>query len=71
MEYLAIDHIYPDWKMWIDFIAGEQEAGLRLDSLANSHQVEVPIKHPDEIKAIFDTISYSKARAYFICFIST
>jgi puromycin-sensitive aminopeptidase len=60
MEYLAVDHMFPDWNIWMDFVSNEQEAGLRLDGLENTHPIEVPIKHPDEIKSIFDTISYSK-----------
>ncbi|HUC87953.1 MAG TPA: M1 family metallopeptidase [Candidatus Binatia bacterium] len=60
MEYLAVDDAFPKWDIWTEFIVSEQEAGLKLDALENTHPVEVPIKHPDEIRTIFDTISYSK-----------
>lgn len=36
---------------------------LDLDSLKNSHPIEVPIGHPDEIDEIFDDISYHKGAA--------
>ena len=60
IEYLAVDHIFPEWEMWTQFIADEQQAALRLDALENTHPIEVPVHHPDEIRTIFDTISYAK-----------
>lgn len=60
IEYMAVDHLFPAWKMWTQFIVDEQQQGLKLDALENTHPVEVAINHPDEIRAIFDTISYSK-----------
>ncbi|MEO8784718.1 MAG: M1 family metallopeptidase [Candidatus Saccharimonadales bacterium] len=60
IEYLAVDNIFPDWNMWTQFITDEQQSALRLDALASTHPVEVPVHHPDEIRTIFDTISYNK-----------
>jgi len=60
IEYMAVDKLFPDWQMWIQFLAEEQQAALRLDALENTHPIEVPVHHPDEIRTIFDTISYSK-----------
>lgn len=60
IEYLAVDHLYPDWDMWTQFVANEQQSALKLDALDNTHPVEVPINHPDEIRSIFDAISYNK-----------
>ena len=60
IEYLAVDKLFPDWDVWTQFIVDEQEQGLRPDSLRNTHPVEVPINHPDEIRTIFDSISYQK-----------
>lgn len=59
-EYLAVDHLYPNWKMWTQFIVDEQQQALKLDALEHTHPIEVPINHPDEIRTIFDAISYSK-----------
>ena len=33
---------------------------LQLDALDNSHPIEVPVGHPDEVDEIFDAISYCK-----------
>ncbi len=60
IEFLAVDHIFPEWKMWTQFIIDEQQQALKLDALEHTHPVEVPVSHPDEIRSIFDTISYSK-----------
>lgn len=59
-EYLAVDKLFPNWKMWTQFIVDEQQPALRLDSLEHTHPVEVSIGHPDEIRTIFDNISYGK-----------
>jgi puromycin-sensitive aminopeptidase len=60
IEYLAIDHLFPEWQMWTQFYADEQQAAFRIDGLENTHPIEVAVHHPDEIRTIFDTISYSK-----------
>jgi aminopeptidase N len=60
IEYLAVDHLFPDWNMWTQFIVDEQQQALKLDSLEHTHPIEVPVNHPDEIRSIFDAISYSK-----------
>ncbi len=60
IEYLAVDKLFPDWQMWTQFIVDEQQQGLKLDALEHTHPVEVQVSHPDEIRTIFDTISYSK-----------
>ena len=60
ISYLAVDKLFPDWQMWTQFMIDEQQQALKLDALEYTHPVEVPINHPDEIRTIFDTISYSK-----------
>jgi puromycin-sensitive aminopeptidase len=60
MSYLAVDHLFPEWDVWTQFIADEQSLGMRLDALENTHPIQVAINHPDEIRTIFDAISYEK-----------
>lgn len=60
---LAVDHLFPEWGVWTDFVIGETFRGQDLDALTNSHPVQVDIKDPDEIRAIFDAISYNKGGA--------
>ncbi len=60
IEYLVIDELFPDWQMWTQFVIDEQQQALKLDALENTHPVQVTVGHPDEIRTIFDAISYSK-----------
>lgn len=60
VEYLAIDKIFPEWEMWTEFVVDDYLRGQSLDSLANTHPVEVNVDNPEEIRSIFDAISYSK-----------
>ncbi len=60
MEYLAVDALYPEWHFWTHFSVDEQQTALKADSLEHTHPIEVPVKHPDEIRTIFDIISYQK-----------
>lgn len=60
IEFLAVDNIFPQWQMWTQFSVDEQQQALKLDALEHTHPIEVPVNHPDEIRSIFDAISYSK-----------
>lgn len=60
MSWLAVDHLFPDWKVWTQFIVDEQGLALKLDALEHTHPIEVEVNHPDEIRTIFDAISYEK-----------
>jgi puromycin-sensitive aminopeptidase len=59
VSYLATDSLFPEWKIWTQFLE-ESTEGLRLDGLAESHPIEVEINHACEIDEIFDAISYRK-----------
>lgn len=60
IEYLAVDHIFPEWDIWTQFIYSDLGSALKLDGLANTHPIEVEVYHPSEIAEIFDRVSYSK-----------
>ncbi|KAF3446074.1 hypothetical protein FNV43_RR11253 [Rhamnella rubrinervis] len=59
VSYLAADSLFPEWKIWTQFL-DESTEGLRLDGLEESHPIEVEINHAGEIDEIFDAISYRK-----------
>lgn len=60
IEFLAMDHVFPEWNMWEQFHVMDKVDGLHLDALASTHPIEVPVAHPKEISEIFDAISYHK-----------
>jgi len=60
IEYLCVDHCFPDWNIWLQYINMACKKALQLDAMDNSHPIEVPVGHPDEVDEIFDAISYSK-----------
>ncbi|GJD12448.1 Puromycin-sensitive aminopeptidase [Galdieria sulphuraria] len=58
--YLAVDHLFPDWEVWKDFVSSTFASALKLDSLASSHPIEVDVKKASDVNEIFDAISYNK-----------
>ena len=58
----AVDHIFPQWDMWTQFVFQDTNGGLNLDGLKNSHPIEVEVTNPAEIGELFDAISYNKGR---------
>lgn len=60
IEYLAVDKMFPEWDIWTQFSVQDLGVALRLDSLRNTHPIEVEVGHPSEIGEIFDEVSYSK-----------
>ncbi len=61
MEYLAIDALYPEWNIWLDFATSESVSALRRDSIDGVQPVQIDVNHPDEINTLFDgAIVYAK-----------
>ena len=60
IEYLAVDHLFPNWDIWTQFAFNDLGIALKLDALKSTHPIEVKVGHPDEIGEIFDEVSYSK-----------
>jgi aminopeptidase N len=63
METFCVDKMFPSWHMWDLYLADRYALALRLDSLSNSHPIEIEVNHPDEINEIFDMVSYAKGGA--------
>lgn len=59
-EFLCVDHLFPDFDIWTQFVTDMYTEALEADCLKNSHPIEVPVGHPSEIDEIFDEISYNK-----------
>ena len=41
IEYLCVDHTHPEFDIWTNFLSREYANALSLDSLTNSHPIEV------------------------------
>ena len=48
------------YKFWLFLFPTNLHSALDLDSLDNSHPIEIPVGHPEEVDEIFDIISYQK-----------
>ncbi|KAJ2493003.1 hypothetical protein IWW37_001007 [Coemansia sp. RSA 2050] len=57
---LAVDHVYPEYHIWTQFLVDDLQRALALDALRSSHPIQVPVRRSSEISQIFDAISYSK-----------
>ncbi|CAH2301804.1 puromycin-sensitive aminopeptidase [Pelobates cultripes] len=60
IEYLCVDHCFPEYDIWTQFVFADYTRAQELDALDNSHPIEVNVGHPSEVDEIFDAISYSK-----------
>lgn len=60
MAYKAVDHFFPEWKTWEDFIGDETSEAFEDDSIKSTHPIEVHVENPHQIEELFDAISYSK-----------
>ncbi len=60
MSYAAVDHLFPQWHMWTQFIYQDMGGAFKLDALKTTHPIEVEVHHPSQINEIFDAVSYNK-----------
>jgi aminopeptidase 2 len=60
LEWVAVDHFYPEWKCWEYFVAESFQAALKLDELDSSHPINNNVKLAKDIDGVFDTITYLK-----------
>ncbi|XP_028402372.1 glutamyl aminopeptidase-like [Dendronephthya gigantea] len=60
VEYLGVHEAEPDWEFKEQFLTSDLHRAFRLDALASSHPIQVEVNDPEEIKTVFDSITYSK-----------
>lgn len=60
MSFKARDHEFPEWHAYEDFISDNIGQALVQDQLKATHPINVDVKTPGEIDALFDAISYQK-----------
>ncbi|KAM7534077.1 hypothetical protein Aperf_G00000104900 [Anoplocephala perfoliata] len=60
ISYLGVDHCFPDYDIWTNFLTSEFNVAMEADGLKTSHPIEVDVHSPEEIDEIFDAVSYEK-----------
>ncbi|KAG5678359.1 hypothetical protein PVAND_008041 [Polypedilum vanderplanki] len=60
VEFLCVNHLFPEYDIWTQFLTDMYTPALDADCLENSHPIEVEVNNPSEIDEIFDEISYNK-----------
>lgn len=64
MEKVCTDKLFPHWRVWDLYLATSRyRNAIEIDSLKNSHPIEVELYHPNEISETFDMVSYEKGTA--------
>eukprot|EP01127_Copromyxa_protea_P012138 TRINITY_DN3126_c0_g1_i1.p1 TRINITY_DN3126_c0_g1~~TRINITY_DN3126_c0_g1_i1.p1 ORF type:complete len:867 (-),score=252.09 TRINITY_DN3126_c0_g1_i1:54-2654(-) len=56
----AVAQFFPEWQVWKQFISDYIFRAFKVDSLRNSHPIEVDVSKARDINEIFDAISYCK-----------
>ncbi|MGP8109666.1 MAG: M1 family metallopeptidase [Thermoplasmata archaeon] len=56
----ALESLYPEWNAWEDFLLTRYAGSMLWDALPHTHPVRVDVTDPDQIRQIFDEISYGK-----------
>lgn len=58
---LAMDHLFPEWDVWTQFLSDEYAPALSLNALSTAPALKVDIDDPRELDAVFDPgVVYAK-----------
>lgn len=57
---LGVEYLHPEWNSYVEESLNNIQDIFEFDALKSSHPVSVEVNHPDEIKSIFDVVSYKK-----------
>lgn len=61
IEFLATDHIHPEWDMWTQYFDDETTYAFERDSLSHVQKIQQEVNTPEEIQTLFDpAIVYAK-----------
>ena len=58
----AVDHLFPEWHVWTQFVSSDTNRALSLDGLKSSHPIEQEVKNPAEIGQLFDRHQLQQGR---------
>jgi len=58
LEYMAVDSVFPSWKMFDQYLIDTVSVALSSDQLISTHPINTHVKRTAEIEQFFGTISY-------------
>ncbi len=63
MQDKAADSLHPGWQVWLNGGAAEQ-AAMEADARRTTHPIQQPVADESEAESVFDSITYSKSKAF-------
>ncbi|OGK09852.1 hypothetical protein A2767_01500 [Candidatus Roizmanbacteria bacterium RIFCSPHIGHO2_01_FULL_35_10] len=60
MAHKVLNHYWPEWEVWSQYVTDTVFEGMALDSLKSSHPIKVKVNKISEIDELFDEIAYEK-----------
>ncbi|EFJ08883.1 hypothetical protein SELMODRAFT_447892 [Selaginella moellendorffii] len=60
ISYMAVDYLFPDWNIWMEFHKEIMYDAFKLDALESTHPVEMEVQHARQTMEVFDVIGYCK-----------
>ncbi len=54
MQTYCAAALFPDWKMWEQYVSDDAERALGLDSLRSSHPIKVPIPRAEDVEQVWE-----------------
>ncbi len=60
MAYKMVDHYWPEWNIWDEYVSTTVFGGMKLDSLKSSHPIKVDVPDITQANELFDEIAYDK-----------
>lgn len=61
MEHFIVDHFFPEWKIFEEYLVSEKSTAMHLDSLLTSKAIVKKIHSTTQINEAFDEIAYEKS----------
>lgn len=63
MQEKAAEHVYPQWKTWLNGY-GQKQFAMTLDARRTSHPIQQKVADESEAMTAFDGITYNKGQAF-------
>ncbi len=61
MEFMIVDHFFPEWNIFEEYLVSEKSAAMRLDSLPSSKAIVKKVTTSSQTTQAFDEIAYEKS----------